>query len=79
LEALVPSESTTEDTMTEQAPPTSPGDDDLAPRRAEDASAAEPDTEGHRMYRAAAEEAEGEDTEAHVYVEETRNDGLRPD
>jgi hypothetical protein len=70
----------TEDTMTEQAPPTSPGDDDPASPRAAHASAAEPDTEGHRfMGRADAEEAEGEDTEAHVYVEETRNDGLRPD
>lgn len=65
--------------MTEQATPTSPGDDDLAPRRAADTSAPDPDTEGHRMARADAEQAEDEDTEAHVYVEETRNDGLRPD
>jgi hypothetical protein len=79
LEVLVPRESTTEDTMTEQAPPTSPGDDDLAPRRPADPSASDPDTEGHTMYRADAEQAEGEDTEAHVYVEETRNDGLGPD
>ncbi len=52
--------------MTEQATPTSPGDDDLAPRRAADASDPGNDTEGHRLLSFAdGERAEGSDTEGH--------------
>jgi hypothetical protein len=56
----------TEDTMTEQATPTGPGDDDLAPGRAADASDTGNDTEGHRRVSSAdGQQAEGSDTEGH--------------
>ncbi len=55
--------------MTEQATPTSPGDDDLAPGRAADASDTGNDTEGHRLRSLAdGEQAEGSDTEGHRFM-----------
>jgi hypothetical protein len=70
-----------EATMSEQAPPTDPQGDRALPGTV-DASTETLDTEGHsyaKMRHADGEQAEGEDTEAHVYVEESRNDGLLPD